>query len=308
MKLHSGPKLASRKAKKVTGDEFLAVVIDCQSCGYPHLDPLPTIEELGAFYAYHFYEKQKPDYIEKMESEEHYWLSLYKLKLEIFLSQTKVKQPKILDVGSSGGFFLKAAKDLGAEVYGIEPSEKAANYCAKRFGIEEVQVCIYENADFQDEHFDIIHSSMVIEHLLNPKHFVEWAKLKLKKGGLFICEIPNEFNKFQKIATEHLKHEDWFVAYPDHLNYFNEAYLRSLMTEYNFNFLESIASYPMEQFILSGVDYLANPALGREAHKGRMMFELNLIESGQSELLKNYYKFWASQGIGRTTVCLFKKN
>ncbi|NBY19416.1 class I SAM-dependent methyltransferase [bacterium] len=303
---HQGEVIAKRSQKDLTGQLRAREVIDCINCGYPHLNPLPSNEELGQFYAYHFYEKQKPDYLSKMESEEKYWIAIYKMKIELFFRELQEKNPRVLDVGSSGGLFLFAAQSLGARVLGIEPSEKAAAYAIERFGIETLCKS-YEQTNIPNESFDVIHSSLVMEHLIDPKHYLEWCLSKLRPHGILVCETPNEFNRLQRIVTSHLNHEDWFVAHPDHLNYFNEKSLRSVGEKFGFKFLKSYASFPMEAAILSGYDYLSDGKIGSHVHLARMKFELNLIESGNSDLLEAFYKFFADHKIGRTITCVFTK-
>lgn len=304
---HSGPIVAQRQTKNVKGEAFLATVIDCQSCGYAHFDPLPTIEELGQFYAYHFYEKQKPDYLEKMERESEYWLEMYKWRFNILKKHLSSKdKPKVLDVGSSGGFFLAAAQSQGAEVLGIEPSDKAADYSRKKFNVP-VQVNIYEKCDIANESFDVIHSSLVIEHLLNPRHFIQWSFEKLRPGGVVVIETPHEFNNYQNLLTKKMGYEPWYVAYPDHLNYFSQASLQGLCKSCGLDKVQSLCSFPMEQFVIQGLDYVKDGSLGIKAHQQRMNFELNHLKNGQNDLLEKTYENWAQLNVGRTQIGVFKK-
>ncbi|PIS11728.1 MAG: class I SAM-dependent methyltransferase [Bdellovibrio sp. CG10_big_fil_rev_8_21_14_0_10_47_8] len=303
---HTGPIVSQRKAKKVSGEEFTAQVMNCETCGYAHLDPLPSLEELGQFYAYHFYEKQKPDYLEKMERESEYWLETYKWRFDIFKKYISSSSPSFLDIGSSGGFFLAAAKSRGAQVQGIEPSDKAADYSRKKFGVD-VHVDLYEKCSIAPQSFDIIHSSLVIEHLLDPKHFVQWSFDKLKSGGIFVVETPHEFNAYQNMLTQKMGYEPWYIAYPDHLNYFNQKSLRRLGESCGLKAEKSLCAFPMEQFILQGMDYLRDGSLGLKAHQQRMAFELNLLKNGGADLLEKTYESWAQLEIGRTQIAIFRK-
>lgn len=44
-------------------------VIDCQTCGFIHLDPIPTGEQLAEFYAQHYFRQVKPFAYEKVTAE-----------------------------------------------------------------------------------------------------------------------------------------------------------------------------------------------------------------------------------------------
>lgn len=303
---HKGIIVASKTVTSEIYNRRTIDILNCETCGYSHLHPLPTIEELGEYYAYHFYEKQKPDYIEKMENESEYWNLLYSWRIKLFLNHLNRQIPKVLDVGSSSGYFLHAAKNLKCEVFGIEPSDRAAEYSKRKFNIEP-QVCIYEKSDIANESMDVVHTSLVLEHLLDPLDFVQWSFTKLKPGGLFIVETPHEFNNYQNLLTQKMGYPNWFIAYPDHLNYFNQTSLKELSEKVGFFKIDGLCTYPMEQFVLQGLDYLNQPALGKEAHHQRMQFELNLLKNGGEDLLVNLYRGWAASNIGRTQIGIFKK-
>lgn len=284
-------------------------VLDCQSCGFAHLKRKPTPEELGKFYSFHFYDKQKPEYLSKMEREQDYWLAFYSWRVDQIgriLRSGQGSNPRILDVGSSGGLFLEAAHRRGWEVEGIEPSTQAADYCRNRFG-HRVQEADFRDARIESDSFDCIQCSLVLEHLLDPQEFFSWAFGALRPGGILCITTPNEFNPFQKVMVNHLKKEPWFVAYPDHINYFTPASLERLAKKFGFTQVDSLCAFPIELFVLMGDDYIGNDALGRECHRKRMRFEENLILSGQGELLTEIYRSLGKLGVGRELIAFFRK-
>ena len=279
-------------------------LIECQTCGFAHQYPLPTLEQLGDYYAYHFYQKQKPDYLTKMDEESDYWQTLYTWRINQLKPFLKNVTPNVLDVGSSGGFFLNAARTLGANVYGIEPSEQAANYCKDKFGIE-VSVDIYEKCEYQSKFFDVVHISLVLEHLLDPKHFVSWAKNILKEDGILIIEAPFEFNDLQNVLVKEMAYPHWYFSYPDHINYFSKDMLTTFVESQDFKRVEALSSYPMEAFVLGGCDYLKDPEKGGLAHKSRMNFEMNLLKNNSEKVYTNMSRSWSENNIGRTQILYF---
>src|SRR5262245_37854679 len=63
---HSGPELAR--------DAHGHAVIDCGPCGFAHLWPKPTPDDLARYYRESFYETHSPpDWADKEEAEEPYW-------------------------------------------------------------------------------------------------------------------------------------------------------------------------------------------------------------------------------------------
>lgn len=304
---HTGTFIAEKNVTLANNEKKNVKIIQCDDCNFAHLDPLPTLSDLGEFYAYHFYEKQKPQYIIKMEEEGDYWHSLYQWRYQIIQKLLNNPSPKLLDVGSSAGFFLNAAKKLGASVVGIEPSEKAAAYCRDTFKIKDVHVDIYENCNFEPESFDIIHSSLVIEHLLDPQNFIKWSYKNLKKGGIFIVETPHEFNSYQNLLVKKMSYDPWYIAYPDHINYFSKDSLQKLGEKFDMKLEKHLCTFPMEHFVLTGKDYLKDPSKGLSAHQARMQFELNLLKNNEFNLLEAHYKQWSDLKIGRTQIVYFRK-
>ncbi len=73
---------------------------------------------------------------------------------------------RVLDVGCGNGEFLKRAKGLGWEVYGLDFDPKAVT-AAQASGIHAT-VGDLESARYPSEHFDAVTMSHVIEHLHDP--------------------------------------------------------------------------------------------------------------------------------------------
>jgi hypothetical protein len=65
---HHGPVIAT-----VDGYD----VIECEACGFRHIDPLFPDEELKKFYDGEFYEKERHDYFDRMEADKEWWMLRY---------------------------------------------------------------------------------------------------------------------------------------------------------------------------------------------------------------------------------------
>ena len=111
-------------------------IINCDNCGFNHIFPLPTEEELDTIYRNEYYTKEKPLYFERTKEDAEWWNLIYKDRFDTFeelLSDCKRK--KILDIGSGPGFFLKYGKERGWDTLGVEPSEQAAEFF-KKYGVK----------------------------------------------------------------------------------------------------------------------------------------------------------------------------
>lgn len=97
----------------------------------------------------------------------------------------------ILDVGSSGGAFLKETNERGWSSFGIEPS--SACFSSKFELVRNVQAEA-ENIPFADDSFDIVHANHVFEHLANPHNAAQEVNRVLKPGGVLFLEVPNQLD------------------------------------------------------------------------------------------------------------------
>ena len=280
-------------------------LIDCKICKFIHINPLPTEEELLKFYQKEFYQKVKPTYLKKDEKEIQYWNMSYDEKLNI-LETKKIKNKKILDIGSGGGFFLRRAKEKGWDVLGIEPSLTAAKY-AEKHKIPTIKN-FFEKVDFsKQKKFGAIHMNAVLEHSRSPNQILKISHSILEKKGMLIVEVPNEFNPLQLIAQKSLKKDEWWVVPKEHLNYFNFKSLSKLLKRNGFEITLKQATFPLEIFLLMGFDYINNSKVGLKKHQERMKFEQNMNSQNAQELKQKIYQKFAEIGIGRRAIIYAKK-
>ncbi|HRN40933.1 MAG TPA: class I SAM-dependent methyltransferase, partial [Vicingus sp.] len=98
------------------------------------------------------------------------------------------KTNKMLDVGCGPGLFLIEAKKRGWEVYGTEFTDKQLAYLKDK-GINTLKGKL-TNESFENELFDVIISSEVIEHINNPLEEMQQFHRLLRKGGLVYITTP----------------------------------------------------------------------------------------------------------------------
>jgi SAM-dependent methyltransferase len=130
----------------------------------------------------------------------------------------------VLDVGcGSGGFLYHLSQRFPGvyEVMGTDASGPALDYAASR-GISVVRGD-FPQQDFGERTFDAVTFWAVLEHLLEPKAFVEKASLLLRPGGLCFVLVPN----MRSLAARLLGARYRYV-YPQHLNYFTRETLSQL--------------------------------------------------------------------------------
>ena len=291
---HYGPVLAS-----VDGHD----VIDCQTCGFRHIDPLFTTEQLRQFYQNEFYESERPDYFERMEADREWWMLRYGHYFELLEAHTLGR--RLLDIGSGPGYFLDAGQARGWQVQGFEPSRAAADYTRAR-GLTVVNDFFSAAKAKELGPFDAVSMSMVLEHVRDPIGLIEEARSLLVPGGLLFVASPNDFNPLQMVLWKKMGFQPWWVNPKHHLNYFDTQSARSFLQARRFQVLHLETSYPLENFLLAGRNYVGNPALGRECHNERKAFESALFLHDKDRI-KALAASWAAQGIGREFIILGRK-
>lgn len=281
-------------------------IIDCLICGFCHLDPRPRTIKLQEMYTHHFYQSMKPNYIKKDESELSYWNITFDDKLDVLEQRIRKKKKRILDIGCGPGFFLQRARERGWSVLGIEPSIKAANY-ARKNGISIIQTIFESYQNTTNDRFDAIHSKFFLEHVIDPISTCKNCFNLLNPGGVICFEAPNDFNILQKIVVKKLKKPYYWAAPPEHINYFSGDSLTRLLKKIGFEVFYIEATFPLELFLLFGLDYVRNDKVGRKIHSMRMNLETALSVTGNNELKRNLYSFLAKQGLGREIIVYAQK-
>jgi len=281
-------------------------VIDCTNCGFSHTKPIPKLEDLEKMYSHKFYQKLKPHYLKKDESENEYWNTTFDDKLDIFNKKIKKKNKKILDIGCGGGFFLHRAKKRKFNVLGIEPSSTAAAY-ARSNDIPIVESTFESFVKTNKEKFDVIHAKFFLEHIRDPIQTCKDCYRLLNSNGIICFTVPNDFNVLQKIITKELNKKPYWVVPSQHINYFSRVSLESLLKKTKFKPFLSEASFPLELFLLFGLNYLENNKIGKKIHSMRMNFESLLLSSQNNSLKRDLYSYFAEKGIGREITVYAKK-
>lgn len=161
----------------------------CMNCGLLRTDPMPTEEELGAYYRsqYRFeYQlaRSGPPRFHVNRSRR-----LARQRAE-FLAPVLVEGARVLDFGCGSGEFLEQCRRRGCEVLGIEPGADYAEYARRTHGVEVI-ARPWREADLGDRQFDVITSFHVFEHLRDPRQALEFLLDHLAPGGVIWLEVPN---------------------------------------------------------------------------------------------------------------------
>ena len=316
--LHASKNSTRQKTEYVDGLDG-RVQLRRTAGGYLQVWPRPTPEALEQLYSQDFYDNHNPEFLAQKRREQTYWDATWSMRRKLMEAALSPSRRTLLDVGCSGGFLLDHFQRHRWQGVGIEPSTSASLWAKNEFGLLVFNGTLI---DYPDEatseiestnqssfptSFDAIHSSQVLEHVLDPEFFIERIASLLVPEGVVYIEVPNEFSVLQETARERLSKPAWWVAPETHLNYFDFDTLSALLKRHGLVEIDRLASFPIEMFLLMGDDYVGHPEVGSRCHERRMNFERSLIETGRGSELLRLYRAIGEAGMGRTCGILARK-
>ncbi len=149
---------------------------------------------------------------------------------------------QLLEVGSGSGSFLKLVLKTKAVNYcGLELNPSAIE-TASQNGIVLTNEPLHTHAKTHANHYDIVCSFQVYEHISAIGELITDSLHVLKKGGLLLIAVPNNDANFIKYNTSNSK---YLNTPPHHVNLFNEASLRGLAKFYKLE-LKQVIKEPLQ--------------------------------------------------------------
>jgi SAM-dependent methyltransferase len=292
-------------------------VVEDRAFGFRRLDPMPTSDELSRFY-----ESQYADLIRsggrapelrrmltggEEGAAERRWLAdtLYADILAGVEANVLPSTPRqALDIGAGTGDFVAYLAAAGWRAVGLEPSAEMAQLAAEAgHNVRpETMEEHFASAD-ASEGIGLMTLLNVLEHVPDAVGFTRQAAAHLVVGGLLVIRVPNDFSPLQLAAQRMLGRDPWWVAPPDHVNYFTYASLDRLLAGLGLETVYRQGDFPMELFLLMGENYLDDPQVGQRCHERRRAFEL-AVPPGERQA---WGRALAEAGFGRNCLVIGRK-
>jgi 2-polyprenyl-3-methyl-5-hydroxy-6-metoxy-1,4-benzoquinol methylase len=227
-----------------TTDEVFNVV-ECQDCGLIFLNPRPDVSELSTIYPVNYYSYGQ----QRLKASANPNSVLHRLRYKGFkakvlksLALAPDHSPvTMLDIGCGDGHTLNIYKqeagkavethgvDFNADAVKMAQAEGHQGYCGR-----------FEDVALPSAYFDLVTATHVIEHVADPKAFVEKVYQVLRSGGIFWFETPN----IGSLDAKLFKHHHWGAYhFPRHWYFFDVHSIKKLAQLTGFE-IEIIDFYP----------------------------------------------------------------
>lgn len=288
-------------------------VIEDPVHGYRRLDPIPEAAELASFYQSRYYDLVRqggrgPDLARFLAGgegaeREREWLRATLHADILHLIQEHAPGRRVLDVGCGTGELLLFLKEGGCDVRGTEPSEQAAA-AARARGLEVHTLPLEEYAArCGSGTLDAVTLVNVLEHVPQPAALLRAAREAVAPGGIVCTRVPNDFSPLQRAAARKLGLGEYWLAVPDHINYFDYVSLARLLVGSGFETIHAQGDFPMEVFLLMGEDYVRDAQVGARCHERRRSLE----EALPAQVRRRIYAALAREGLGRNCLTVARR-
>jgi SAM-dependent methyltransferase len=214
-------------------------VYECSVCNSSFVDPMSNLKEeydiiyggdetKDGSYDYYYYLAEGVKKLKNPLKDLANFTAVYWGVVKALRDNHIVKGAKVLEVGPGLGYFTYALRKSGYDCEGLEYSKTAVDFANNFFGKHYTEGTIeeYSKVDIHKGKYDLVVATEVIEHVVDPKVFIENILEVLKPGGTIILTTP--------IKDIHPKGTIWETnPAPEHLWWFTEKGIESAAEAYH---------------------------------------------------------------------------
>lgn len=226
-------------------------VVRCKKCHLYYLSPRPTSEAYKKHYT-NTYQYQPESYLGRIKNQEVFFSQRLD-EIEAF----GLKRGNVLEVGCATGNFLYQAKLRNWHCIGTEISLNLAEYARNHFNLDVFINDDIRDLNFNDDQFDLVYASNIVEHLSDPSSFFIEVNRIIKPNGVLFIEVPNQFRhlreKMKSLAYSVLpeKIADNLLPPPidslHHCYFFSSKTMEAMLRKSGFDIL-SLSTYTPDYF------------------------------------------------------------
>lgn len=240
-------------------DKGNARIVVCVACDLAQLEELPSPEEIESLYAEGYFEGVGNDagYEEYANQEKEY---LATFDDDVNRIRDFATEGSVLDIGCGYGYFVRRALAAGFDAYGVDFSSDGIREAEKHAPGRVFRGTVDEVEALADRKFDVIFASHLIEHIPEPRPFIETLARRLNEGGIVMLVTPNIESWLARVSGRR------WVSFkiPEHVAYYTPTTIGQLLEAAG---LEVVAIDPAYQyyrlpFLMSKIRQLVDP-IGR---------------------------------------------
>lgn len=208
----------------------------CSACRTIYMSPRPSESVMADYYAQsenyaiwanRIFPASEASRREKIHKP---WLE----RITKYCEEFQIERGTLLEVGPGFGTFSSLALDSGRfdKVVAVEPTPELASACRER-GVEVIEKRVEDLAGEVGE-VDVAVAFEVIEHLFEPRVFLEGIGAVLSRDGLLVLSCPNgEGFDIAMLGADSL------AVDAEHVNLFNPGSLTTLLSRTGYEVLQA---------------------------------------------------------------------
>ena len=203
-----------------SGDEPLKErLVQCSRCGLQFVSPRLRSDLILAGYS----EGSDELFVSQAAARERTFARALKL-----IEKHTAGRGTLLDIGTAAGSFIHAAAERGWSVSGCEPNRWLCDWGRKNYGLDIKAGTVFDQR-YPDHAFDVVTVWDVLEHVEDPKSFLEECHRILKPGGLLVVNYPDIGSWIARLMGRR-----WVFLISVHLYYFTRTTMTELLRRTGF--------------------------------------------------------------------------
>jgi 2-polyprenyl-3-methyl-5-hydroxy-6-metoxy-1,4-benzoquinol methylase len=216
--------------------------VECEFCGLAFVNPRPREAAISEIYSADYYgvaDKEGVGYqgyssIESIDALDY----TARQRMALIERHVSVKGQRVLEIGCATGEFAHVASKAGAAVTACDYSADAIDLARCRYPEVSFVAGTVEDLLVEAKKFDVVVAFEVIEHVLEPRAWVNDVGRLVDTGGFLILTTPN-YECGKSLGLQH-----WLGTNSsyEHLHFFSCKVLQKLIEENGFSLLSSYSS------------------------------------------------------------------
>lgn len=165
-------------------------VVQCSQCGLLRLAPQPSPSDFERYYPANYWFDNRQNTLDSLEQLYRRLVLRDHLRFVTRALRGARESGPVLDVGCGGGLFLGMLRPRGFKVLGLDMSSDAARLAWKQQGVPAVAGDLSASpiAPASCAAVTMFH---VLEHVPDPRHYLQEAHRLLRPNGRLIVQVPN---------------------------------------------------------------------------------------------------------------------